>query len=203
MGAGGPRRSLSLQRGSPRGFPPRRIPRVPWGSREGPVGLRAVGHTVGVPRQGGQWRSHRCSAGSVVLCTSPVGLWSSRRVAVPPGGFLCIPSRSLCAPRISACPHEVPLRPHTPQGAAARPGAIRPSRQQRAVTRGERSRREGGAERPEAPCHVAAPGSGGRSAAMSSGGGGNGAAAAGTEAGDGFVSSSGSERRVHIMVEYW
>lgn len=39
---------------------------------------------------------------------------------------------------------------------------------------------------------------------MSSGGG-NGAAAAGTEteAGDGFVSSSGSERRVHIMVEYW
>lgn len=40
---------------------------------------------------------------------------------------------------------------------------------------------------------------------MSSGGGGNGAAAAGTEteAGDGFVSNSGSERRVHIMVEYW
>ncbi|XP_042747352.1 migration and invasion enhancer 1 [Lagopus leucura] len=88
-------------------------------------------------------------------------------------------------------------------GAAARPCAIRPSRQQRAVTRRKRSRREGGAERPEAPCHVAAPGSGGRSAAMSSGGG-NGAATAGTEteAGDGFVSSSGSERRVHIMVEY-
>eukprot|EP00076_Gallus_gallus_P030484 XP_015155030.1 migration and invasion enhancer 1 [Gallus gallus] len=67
----------------------------------------------------------------------------------------------------------------------------------------ERSRREGRAARPEVPCHVAAPGSGGRRAAMSSSGG-NGAAAVGTEteAGDGFGSDSGSERRVHIMVEY-
>ncbi|XP_040547732.1 migration and invasion enhancer 1 [Gallus gallus] len=69
----------------------------------------------------------------------------------------------------------------------------------------ERSRREGRAARPEVPCHVAAPGSGGRRAAMSSSGG-NGAAAVGTESeagdGDGFGSDSGSERRVHIMVEY-
>lgn len=134
------------------------------------------------------------------LCGSahiPVGLWDSRRVSVSPGGSLGIPARSPGAPT-GLCV------PHAPQEAMGRPGAMRSSHQQRAMARRERSRREGRAARPEVPCHVAAPGSGGRRAAMSSGGG-NGAAAVGTEteAGDGFGSDSGSERRVHIMVEYW
>ncbi|XP_015741353.1 migration and invasion enhancer 1 [Coturnix japonica] len=67
----------------------------------------------------------------------------------------------------------------------------------------ERSRQEGGIARPEAPCHVAAPGSSGSGVAMSSSGG-DGAGSGGTEPGDGCGngSGSGSERRVHIMVEY-
>ncbi|XP_040392864.1 LOW QUALITY PROTEIN: migration and invasion enhancer 1 [Cygnus olor] len=66
------------------------------------------------------------------------------------------------------------------------------------ATRG--SRREGGAERPEVPAHVAAPGSGSGRAAMSGGAGA--AAAAGAGAGASSGSGSGSERRVRIVVEY-
>lgn len=71
---------------------------MPWGSREGPVGLRAVGHTVGGPMAG---RSVEVPQVQCRLCGSvhiPRGL-----VELPEGR---------CVPRgVSLYPLEVPLCP--------------------------------------------------------------------------------------------
>lgn len=168
---------------------------VPWGSfgavgcvshRGGPT----AGRSAGVP----QVQCRLCGSAHI-----PVGLWDSRGVSVSPGGSLGIPARSPGAPT------GVCVSPRSAGGnGPPRRYAFPPPAEGDGAAGAEQTR--GRAARPEVPCHVAAPGSGGRRAAMSSGGG-NGAAAVGTEteAGDGFGSDSGSgsERRVHIMVEYW
>ena len=233
-GMWGPRGSRGCPRGLG-GLPHRRHRGIPggcWGSPRviespegGPHGVSLHGGSRG--RRGGPvrvlwgcglwvtpWGSHgeEVSGGptgavqALWFCAHPPWACGAPGGSLCPQGGFSVSPRGLSVPlRVSACSYAAPLRLHAPQGAAACLGAICSSHQQRAVARKERSRREDGAERPEALCHVAAPGSGGRRAAMSSSGGGNGAAAAGTEteAGDGFVSGSGSERRVPIMVEYW